>query len=211
MKLSHRQHANLCQALSKHGVSWEQLTKKTEQIVLFGSRAAGLEGEHSDWDLLCIGNGGTSLRSPELDLIWVSPAQAQSTDWLSTELANHIAKYGIWLHGVDNWSHKARVGKSSLAKKVKAIRRDGTVLTELWPRLAPRFRGRRALRIRRNLQRANYLRRLLPVPPTAVLDNEWARQGNRSQYLTEVANKLSVAPDLIGLILACQGRSGEGV
>jgi len=82
--------ADLLQALADLGLSLGELQRSAEQIVVFGSRAAGLARESSDWDLLIIGSD-SSLHTPALDLVWVTPRELESADWLASELAGHVA------------------------------------------------------------------------------------------------------------------------
>src|ERR1700687_3574597 len=78
------------------------LLKRSAEIVVVGSYAAGLHTTDSDLDVLCVGNG-PRLKSRSLDLSWVSEKNICGDAWLGSELAGHIAKYGIWLRGEGHW------------------------------------------------------------------------------------------------------------
>src|SRR6516162_4429065 len=101
-----RGHVDL--ALDPVGLTWAALAKRASQIILFGSRAAGVAGHDSDWDLLLVGEGH-AVRSRELDIVWIRPAMIRSESWLGSELASHVAVYGRWLLGPDDWRYEVRI------------------------------------------------------------------------------------------------------
>jgi hypothetical protein len=97
--------------LRAHGIDWKALTARCHQIVLFGSAARGETAR--DIDLLCIG-GGWPVKTPRLDVTVISALDRHRPDWLAGLVANGVALDGAWLHGVDDWSHQARVCRFTL-------------------------------------------------------------------------------------------------
>jgi predicted nucleotidyltransferase len=144
---------------------------QADGIIIFGSRAVGVEASDSDLDVLVVG-GCNRLKSGGLDLIPVAADRLKMTEWLDSELASHIATYGRWLSGSDSWRHDARVGASAITKKERRLRSLFTAVTQSWDSLHPSFHLRHATTIRRELQRFALLNDGQPVPPTRLLD-EW--------------------------------------
>jgi hypothetical protein len=154
------------------------LLKRASEIVVFGSYAAGLQTTDSDVDVLCVGNG-PRVKSRSLDLSWVSNKSIYEDSWLGSELAGHIAKYGIWLRGDGDWRTRTFASKTSIERKRKRIVSLSKTVTGLWDRLHPLFRSQYNVTIRRELQRLTLLQAELRIPPTRVLDDEWQRKGDR--------------------------------
>lgn len=156
------------------------------EVVLFGSRAAALHSDHSDVDLLCVGHG-RPVRSRALDLLWVTPDHLSSESWRHSELAGHIARYGVWLSGHGDW--RTRIARSGQAAERKSalIRRRLTALLPYHPRLAPHYWQRNVATLRRHLMRYQILAEREPVPPTPVLDARWAADSSREQSLRRAA------------------------
>ena len=163
----------LRRGLRSEGLSWCAVSESASQVVLFGSHAVGLSRENSDWDLLCVGHGHTR-RSKRLDLVWVTPEHLRSDTWLGSELATHIASYGRWLLGEDNWSDRTYISDESILRKRCALARQLDTVKRYWGHLTPGFRKKYEHRLRRNVQRLHYLLAGWPVPPTRLLDDEWS-------------------------------------
>src|SRR5438552_6331351 len=89
--------------VERAGILWPHLDSQATQIIVFGSFALSTATESSDLDILCIGEG-ERIRSPELHLIWVSSRRITSAEWRSSELATHVATYGKWIKGENNWA-----------------------------------------------------------------------------------------------------------
>jgi predicted nucleotidyltransferase len=158
------------------------------EIVVFGSYAAGLSRADSDIDVLCVGNG-LRLKSRSLDLSWVSEDNLSEDAWLGSELAGHIAKYGIWLRGDGRWRATVFGGAPAIDRKRKRIISLSRTVSHFWDRLHPIFQDQYGITIRRELQRLAMLEAQVQVPPTKVLDDEWCRNGNHG--LLEVRSSIS--------------------
>jgi hypothetical protein len=164
----------VCEQIRKNGRSPELLNCAAE-IVIFGSYAAGLNTTDSDVDVLCVGRGHR-LKSRSLDLSWVSEKNVSENAWLGSELAGHIAQYGIWLRGDGRWRVRVFGGEDAIDRKRKRIVSLSRTATQLWDRLHPVFQDQYNVTIRRELQRLALLQLQLRVPPTRILDNEWLKK-----------------------------------
>jgi predicted nucleotidyltransferase len=147
------------------------------EIVIFGSYAAALHTPESDIDVLCIGSG-PRLKSHSLDLLWVPENKLDDDQWLGSELAGHIAKYGIWARGDGFWRGTVFSGAHAIERKRKRIISLSRTATHFWNRLHSIFQDQYDVSIRRELQRLALLVNHVQIPPTKVLDDEWV-QGNR--------------------------------
>jgi hypothetical protein len=157
-------------------LSWHLLEERATQIVLFGSRAAETAREDSDWDLLVVG-GGRRVRTQRADLIWIPPAFLGTERWLGSELATHVAIYGRWLVGEDDWRDRAHVSADAVRRKKMGLSLQLRELERLWPSLLPGAQARHLRRLRRETQRLWLLRNGEAVPPTRHLDEAWAAGG----------------------------------
>ena len=85
---------------------------KPKQIILFGSRAAGINYEESDYDLAIIYEGDKSKRDVKLDIyrlfippgfsldiVVLTPEEFHSQKNIANTLAREIAEKGIVLYG----------------------------------------------------------------------------------------------------------------
>lgn len=183
-------------ALASIGESWESLQQSSQEIVLFGSRAAGVTHERSDWDILCVGHGCTR-RTARIDLLWVSPEERCSRAWLEGELAGHVGRWGQWLVGEPTWRESAVPGPAACEEKRRRIARRVTVWERSWALCSPRLRARYALALRRDLQRHELLRGGQPVPPTAMLDQAWRATSDAGAYLHELAGCVGVSTEFV--------------
>lgn len=188
--------AEVVDALASIDVCWERLLQTSQEIVLFGSRAAGLAHERSDWDILCVGHGCTR-RTPRIDLLWVTPEERCSHTWLTGELAGHVARWGKWLAGEPTWTDTANPGPEACREKRRRITRRVTVWEPSWPLCSARLRTRYALALRRDLQRHERLLHGQAVPPSALLDQDWSRQLDGEKYLREVASHAGVDTNFV--------------
>lgn len=151
----------------------ESFIEKAEQLIVFGSRAAGVNSDHSDIDVLCVTNRRVSIKTSELDCICKTPKEVTEPDWLQSELATHIARYGIWLFGTDNWTDRAQINWKTIAGKERRVRSLIQNMQRSWPQFHSLFRAKYSTTLRRELQRLKLLRNLVPVAPTPVLDSSW--------------------------------------
>jgi hypothetical protein len=181
--------------LRQLGVTRDELAHRASQVVLFGSRACAVATPTSDWDVLCIGNG-VSRRTAGLDLLWVPASALCSSEWLGSELASHVAAYGTWLWGPDDWRHDVAIAPSAAERKLAGTLLQLAELERLWPLLVRRARERHLLRLRREVQRFHLLASRIPVPPSAHLDRAWARIGRACAHPGELRELLVRAPAL---------------
>lgn len=148
------------------------------EIIVFGSCAVGLQTDDSDLDVLCIGNGAR-LKRRSLDLSWVSEEACREEAWLGSELAGHVAEYGVWLRGNGDWRVQTFTSLTAIERKRNRIISLSGTVTRLWDRLHPVFRSQYNVTIRRELQRLRLLQASVRIPPTKMLDNEWHQKGSR--------------------------------
>jgi predicted nucleotidyltransferase len=171
--------ALLQQRMEAAGLSWAAVRDRCDQIVLFGSRAANVHAPDSDYDLLCIVRDQEVVSredhraTPGIDLVWISQSRLHTPEWLGSELAQHIARYGRWLHGENDWSHLVFSSRQAVNKKAAQIRARIEALMPRWDRFLPSYRRKYSRLVRRDLQRLQMLARGDAVPPSPVLDQQW--------------------------------------
>ena len=174
--------------LEEVSLSWSVLKETAQEIILYGSRAVGVERESSDWDFLCVGYE-SDFRAAKVHIKWYSPEFMLSEKWLGSELAGHISKYGVWLKGNPKWLSKVYVSKQALHHKEKLICGHLSGLRKAWPYLEDNYRAFKYQKVRRHLQRFERLRNKLAVPPTAILDKEWdSLTSSRKEFLEILKN-----------------------
>ncbi|WP_224361091.1 nucleotidyltransferase domain-containing protein [Hyalangium versicolor] len=174
-KKEHEHWVGLLDALLvSRGLSWKELSSHCRQIILFGSRAAGVAREGSDFDLLCIGSGSSQL-GQGLDLVFVTTKESQGSRWLGGELAGHVARYGQWLMGDPDWVHRVQPSRAAIDRKAERLRRRLHAVESTFPLLDAVYLDKHLTLIRRDLQRYESLVKGEPVPPTPLLDQAWTR------------------------------------
>ena len=159
--------------MSEHKISARHLDE-SDEIVIFGSRSAGLERPNSDIDILCIGRSGQKLKTASLDLIVVHPDEVQKANWLGNELASHIARYGTWMKGNPEWVKDVRIGSAAVDAKQRRIAAFLRALPARWENFDDSFRQKYTTKLRREPQRLLLLARGIAIPPTRVLDESWS-------------------------------------
>ncbi|WP_437840173.1 nucleotidyltransferase domain-containing protein [Sorangium sp. So ce1153] len=164
--------AELSCALATLGLTLADLQRSAEQVVLFGSRAAGVGSAGSDWDLLVVGEGRTR-HTQAVDLVWVSPRELATPAWLGSELAGHVARWGRWLHGAPDWVAEAGCGEMATEHKARRLASRLAALEQTWDLLSPAYRREHLTLFRRDLQRHALLAQGEAVPPSALLDETW--------------------------------------
>lgn len=167
------------------GLTWESVEQEASQVVLFGSRAADVAREDSDWDLLIVGNG-KSVHTQRVDLVWISPAVIRSEHWLGSELASHVAAYGRWLLGSEDWRGKVHISLAAIKRKQTGVEFQLKELNRIWSSLLPHARARHLTRLRRDVQRLSLLRNGDPVPPSRHLDVVWMRDHSPREDIAEL-------------------------
>lgn len=154
------------------GAALAGLRRSAGQIVLFGSRAAGLARPASDWDLLVVSEE-RPRSAPALDLVWVSPRELSTRAWLGSELAGHVACWGRWLHGEPDWVAGVVHDECAAAHKARRVASKLDALERTWDLLGPAYQRKHLLLLRRDLQRHALLSLGEAVPPSALLDAAW--------------------------------------
>jgi hypothetical protein len=185
-------------ALATISLTFEDLLRSASEVILFGSRAAGLDRQTSDWDVLCIG-AGKPRATQHIDLLWLSPSEQTRPEWLSSELAGHVAQWGQWLHGSPDWIEHVRPGNHAVAQKSRRIAARAAALARTWHALTLAHQHKHLSLLRRDLQRHLLLQRRAPVPPNVLLDADF-RNGDapeHSRELLQLARRLGVTPRLV--------------
>lgn len=145
-----------------------------DQLVLFGSRAAGVARPNSDWDILVVRVSGPTIRSASnIDLVEVEKSQLTSTDWLGSELAGHIAAYGKWIVGDASWRASVHRSKLAIDRKGDRLKSRLRNIERSWKILQPAYQRRFATVVRRDVQRYRCLVEGRPVAPSSILDEAW--------------------------------------
>jgi hypothetical protein len=181
-------------ALGAVGLSWDWLRREATGIVLFGSRAAGLGSTASDWDLLCIGPRGPKPNGV-VDLVWVDPGVLESSRWLGSELAMHVAAFGTPLMGSHPWIASVFTSADAVSRKMRRVIHKIRGMEAAWPVLTPTQRARHARWLRLELQRLERLQSGRPVPPTALLDREWVRaRAMHAEWCSKMSLRLEIQP-----------------
>lgn len=181
------------------GLRYEALLHANE-IVVFGSYAAGLSTRKSDLDVLVVGSS-IRINRRGLDLISVSSDYVKTAEWLGSELASHISVYGVWLHGRGRWRKLTAQTERAELMKARRIERLVSGLIRAWRNLHPLFRNRYRLSVRRELQRLYLLRQRIAIPPGAVLDSDWKRDRTFKSKVTEVTKSLGISPRCLSFVL----------
>ena len=179
-------HRPLRAAIAQQGRSFRELQRSAAELVLFGSRAAGVEREDSDFDLLLVGHERPK-RTRTVDWVWVSPERLCSAEWLGSELAGHVARYGTWLWGTPNWIERVWRSRAAIAHKAAVISGRIRALDHTFALLAAPYVRKHLLRLRRDLQRHACLLEGEAVPPTAFLDGAWSQAVDRQQELLRLS------------------------
>ena len=178
--------------LANAGLPWRQLSARAEQVILFGSYAAGCASPRSDIDLICVGQG-PRRSSRDLHLLWIASKVINNPEWTKTEIGAHVAKYGVWLKGERRIGPPKPASSRAIDRKFHQISDRSQVLAARWSQLSPRFRNEQVLKLRRDIQRLDLLTSGQAVPPNTVLDQQWLRKKQKQQWVRAV---LSRKPEL---------------
>src|SRR5258708_31438915 len=125
-------------------------------------------------DVLCIGGRDFKLKSEALDLIVVPLEATKCEEWLQSELATHVGRYGIWIKGTPAWRNDVSVGQTVIGQKRRRVNAFMRSLQKSWLRLDECFRTKYSVKLRREAQRLILLEQNEAVPPTRILDFSWA-------------------------------------
>jgi nucleotidyltransferase-like protein len=168
-------------------LDYNDVTSKAVEVVIFGSRAAGVHRASSDLDVLLITRSKQHIKVAGLDCIILGPEEVTNSFWLGSELASHIAQYGCWIKGNLEWRHQVNISDRAIARKQRRVVSLMRNATQRWSRLHPVFHKRYAVTIRRELQRLDLLLNRVAIPPTPTLDKLWCKGGIPATRLAGLA------------------------
>ena len=173
MPLSHSKIAALLddvrQAMAAEGLSLYDLTKSASNVVLFGSRAVGVNRPNSDFDLLIVSDRSGHKKHGRLDLIFVTQAKLNSPLWRRTEIARHIGAFGVSLMQVNLRVEPIIDDYAAMRKQARLHKLTKSLLLH-WGVLNGELKRKYLTRVRREIQRYLYLKAGAAAPPTAILD-----------------------------------------
>jgi len=175
------------------GIAYHDLRSHSEEVILFGSRAAGVATASSDWDILCVGSG-VSRMTGGLDLVWLGRSELGSLRWLGSELAGHVARHGIWLKGVPAWRDSVFVSDRAVDRKASLVLTRMAELKRHWSHFSRSYRLKYLTRIRRDLQRLDILLDRRTVPPTRTLDQMWCETSDHLAELSRIIGRSDILP-----------------
>lgn len=161
--------------LQSVGWTWEALQRRAESIVVFGSLAVSGGTHFGDVDILCVGEGQTRI-TPRIDLVWLSKEAIVSPSWLQSELAGHVASYGICVKGDFCWADNVAPNSDNIVRKRHSIQRHVKTASKYWHVFTADFRVQHRRLIRRQIQRLGKLINQEPIPCSNQLDDEWRRR-----------------------------------
>jgi hypothetical protein len=161
---------------------------QAQEIVVFGSRAIGVNSDDSDLDVLCFTDRKVRIKTRQLDCICSPRSESETSYWKTSELAFHIARYGVWISGQGTWRNSVHPSKDTIERKQRRVESLIRNAVCRWQQFHPLFRKKYATSVRRELQRLYLLESEVPIPPTPVLDSEWNLQKFKSEQLIYVAS-----------------------
>tara|TARA_R110002072_G_scaffold534_2_gene3622 strand:+ start:152740 stop:153417 length:678 start_codon:yes stop_codon:yes gene_type:complete len=181
--------------------SFSNLYNQSEEVVLFGSCATNSQNIQSDIDILFVCEE-ESIRAPGVDFICTSRNKINSKEWLGSEIANHIAKYGIWLKGKGSWREKVFISSLSIENKQKIIVKRVSHILAKKEKLNSDQLNRLSVDVFLNLGRLWFLINGKAVPVTKSVSKEMVDsdslwnwfflgkplRGNNNSLLTELRN-----------------------
>jgi len=162
----------------------------SSELVVFGSSACGLRTADSDIDVLCVNESGEHIRNSQIDLLCISETQLYSQEWLASELAGHIAAYGVWIKGENGWRDRVRFDQSALSRKRRRVSAYAVALGANWMKLSEPFKWKYSIKLRREIQRKLLLEQGIPIPPTLILDEKWRSAPRHAEVVDFEISKL---------------------
>ena len=155
------------------------LLSECEEAVVFGSVACECEDSLSDFDILLVGSG-SRVKTKQLDIIWLDPRRVRSRWWLGSELANHVAAYGVWLKGEGSWRSEVFVSEAALQKKRRAVANRAATIYFSRDRLLPQYQRKLVELLVMDIYRLHNLTRSIPMPPRQLLSRIVLEDGFRT-------------------------------
>jgi predicted nucleotidyltransferase len=156
--------------LNSEGLSLDELTRSSLDLVVFGSRASGLQHHGSDLDMLIVGNARGHKRVGNLDLILVPEGELSTSLRRRTELFRHIEDYGVSLMH-DRMLVTSIRDDHAAERKLARLRALIDRALPSWEIFTEAMKLKYLVKFRREAQRYRLLERGSAVPPTAQLDS----------------------------------------
>ncbi len=166
---SERLFATVERAAARDGIDWRKHFDLANEVIVFGSHALGVQTPRSDIDLLCIGRG-RSCGSRMLQILWMSRSRLDEHVRRGSELACHIAAFGVWVKGHRCLPQHIIPSSDTIARRRQKIKARCEALSRNWSVLDSGFRAKHLSKMRRDLQRLQSLRRGEPNLPAPALD-----------------------------------------
>lgn len=192
----HRRLAVIAAFELRTNLRWNELVEGSSEVVLFGSWAVGKETPRSDIDLLCV-DYHRRIKATGVDVLAYPKSFIESEAWLSSELAVHIAHYGVLLKGSAAWRQSASITVETLARKKEQVM-IRSVRLSCSLRNPSKTRSLELVKLRRDLQRLVSLSKGTPTPPTVLLDEQWA--SNRATRVECREHLNIVAVSVLGVL-----------
>lgn len=178
---------HLAEALAVVGIDLERLKTQCSEIVLFGSRGVGAP-DAKDFDVMLVTDvdlnlhvtperirptiGGLNYRFDLVDIVVVTTVQTEDPAWLGWELAGHVARYGLWVHGERGaWTTKTFVAPRWLTFRNSQVSSQWQAYRKVHHMLSSDLRTRQRTKLRRAIRRLRYLRAGQAIPPRTILDS----------------------------------------
>lgn len=195
--------------VESNGISWRGVLEVATEVVVFGSWAVSMNRKESDVDLLCVGEGKRT-KSASVDIVWTSSDSVNAKKWLGSELANHIAKYGIWILGEGRWKESVYISDDAIQFKKYLIETRVATLEKVWNTLDDNYRVKHVVKVRRDIQRLCLMMSGRAVEASPMLDKRWANSGRDLKAFSEIlettqaGNLVSAAQrNLVSPFLSC--------
>lgn len=123
-------------------------TAVAETVVRILLYTPGCASDSSDLDVLCVGSGSKSA-DRSIDVVWATRSRLESQNWLGSELAGHVAKYGQVLAGQADWMGSTFVAEAAIVRKIHAVVTRSKVLSAFEDQLGSPRKRKYTVRIRR--------------------------------------------------------------
>jgi hypothetical protein len=209
-KAEHNFYAQLRMRSGVPSADWADIVARSAELMVFGSRAVQVNRTVSDLDVLIVADFRWRPKNRQLDVVWISQSELFSASWLESELASHIARYGICLKGNTGWCRQVSIGSRALDRKSRRISSLVRNLRQSWTRLHPLFKARYKTTIRRELQRLSLLQQGIPTPPTPILDAEWHSGQIAAVDLLRIVSTVALRAGDIDFVMRPFGVDLEG-
>jgi predicted nucleotidyltransferase len=156
--------------LSSEGLSLDELTRSSLDVIVFGSRASGLQRDGSDLDVMVVGKARGHRKMGHLDLIFVPEYELNTSFRRRSELFRHVEEFGVSL--MHNRMLVTSIRDDHAAeRKLARLRAQIDRALPLWEIFTERIRLKYLVKFRREAQRYRLLQSGAAVPPTAQLDS----------------------------------------